>query len=203
MSTTAPTRDRDDADADEAAALDPRRVHTWHRTLAGARYTVSTDRALVSFDFVQRALASREMYWCGPLRSRAQFDVLLEHCLFFGVYCFPSPSTPSRTTTETEEQSIRQVGMARVMTDHVTFAYLTDVYLLPEEQGKGLGRWLVACLKERIDAVPLLRRACLLTGRAGRGKDFYAREMGMRDLADIPDAPFLFMLSDGPAGGMQ
>ncbi|KAJ4293840.1 hypothetical protein N0V88_005354 [Collariella sp. IMI 366227] len=29
------------------------------------------------------------------------------------------------------------VGFARLVTDHVTFGYLTDVYVLAEHQGKG------------------------------------------------------------------
>jgi len=37
----------------------------------------------------------------------------------------------------------KQVGLARVVTDHATFAYLCDVYVLEEHRGKGLGKWLV------------------------------------------------------------
>jgi GNAT superfamily N-acetyltransferase len=37
----------------------------------------------------------------------------------------------------------RQVGMARVVTDRATFAWLCDVYLEPEHRGDGLGRWMV------------------------------------------------------------
>jgi GNAT superfamily N-acetyltransferase len=36
-----------------------------------------------------------------------------------------------------------QVGFARVITDRATFAYLADVYVLEEHQGRGLGKWLV------------------------------------------------------------
>jgi GNAT superfamily N-acetyltransferase len=35
------------------------------------------------------------------------------------------------------------VGLARAVTDHTTFAWLCDVYLLPAHRGRGLGRWLV------------------------------------------------------------
>ena len=37
----------------------------------------------------------------------------------------------------------RQVGFARVVTDHATFAYLADVFVLEEARGRGFGRWLV------------------------------------------------------------
>ena len=36
-----------------------------------------------------------------------------------------------------------QVGLARVITDRATFAYLSDVYVLEEHRGQGLAQWLV------------------------------------------------------------
>jgi GNAT superfamily N-acetyltransferase len=36
-----------------------------------------------------------------------------------------------------------QFGFARVVTDYATFAYLADVFILPDYQGQGLGKWLV------------------------------------------------------------
>jgi ribosomal protein S18 acetylase RimI-like enzyme len=42
----------------------------------------------------------------------------------------------------------RQVGFARVVTDGLVFAYLTDVYVLPEHQGRGLGAALVRAALE-------------------------------------------------------
>jgi GNAT superfamily N-acetyltransferase len=36
-----------------------------------------------------------------------------------------------------------QVGFTRVVTDHATFAYLCDVYVLEEHQGHGLGKAMV------------------------------------------------------------
>ncbi len=49
------------------------------------------------------------------------------HC--FGLYC-----------------GREQVGLARVITDYATFAYLGDVYIRPDHQGKGLGKWLISCV---------------------------------------------------------
>jgi GNAT superfamily N-acetyltransferase len=37
----------------------------------------------------------------------------------------------------------RQIGFARVITDRATFAYLCDVYVLEEYQGRGLGTWMM------------------------------------------------------------
>ena len=52
----------------------------------------------------------------------------------------------------------RQIGFARAVTDRTTFAYLGDVFVLEEFQGRGLGTWLM----ERIVVHPDLqgRREC-------------------------------------------
>lgn len=37
----------------------------------------------------------------------------------------------------------KQIGFARVITDFTRFAYLADVFILPEYQGKGLGKQML------------------------------------------------------------
>lgn len=37
----------------------------------------------------------------------------------------------------------RQIGFARVISDGATFAWLADVFVVPEARGRGLGAWLV------------------------------------------------------------
>lgn len=73
------------------------------------------------------------------------------------------------------------VGYARVVTDRATFAYLCDVFVLEEWQGRGLGDWLIA----RVVAHPALqglRRFSLFTKDA---HGLYARH-GFQPLA-APD----------------
>jgi GNAT superfamily N-acetyltransferase len=41
-----------------------------------------------------------------------------------------------------------QVGFARAVTDRATFAYIDDVFVVPEHRGIGLGRWLVSSLMD-------------------------------------------------------
>jgi GNAT superfamily N-acetyltransferase len=40
-------------------------------------------------------------------------------------------------------QGAAQIGFARVITDYATFAWLADVFVLPEHQGTGIGTWLM------------------------------------------------------------
>jgi GNAT superfamily N-acetyltransferase len=59
------------------------------------------------------------------------------------------------------------VGFARVITDRATFAYVADVFVLPEHRGQGLGVWLM----ETIVAHPELQglRRWLLATRDAHG----------------------------------
>ena len=56
----------------------------------------------------------------------------------------------------------RQIGFARVITDRATYAYLCDVYVLEEYQGRGLGTWLMRELMTHPD-LQGLRRFGLVT----------------------------------------
>jgi len=67
----------------------------------------------------------------------------------------------SRSWT-TRQQRPGESDNAYVFTDHATFAYLCDVYVLPEHRGQGLSKWLM----ELVVAHPALagaRRAMLAT----------------------------------------
>ena len=55
-----------------------------------------------------------------------------------------------------------QVGFARVVSDCATFAYLADVYVLPEHRGQGLAQAMVAGLMAQ-PALQGLRRWMLAT----------------------------------------
>ena len=55
-----------------------------------------------------------------------------------------------------------QVGLARVVTDRATFAYLCDVYVLETHRGRGLGKWLIEVVMAHPD-LQGLRRFQLVT----------------------------------------
>jgi GNAT superfamily N-acetyltransferase len=90
------------------------------------------------------------------------------------------------------------IGFARVITDYTTFGYLTDVYVLEEHQGKGLGKWLLGCLDEILNAWPELRRFLLLTSEPHAVK-LYQNTLGAIDVRES-SASLIFMEKIGPVG---
>ncbi|KPF69326.1 hypothetical protein IP84_05435 [beta proteobacterium AAP99] len=51
----------------------------------------------------------------------------------------------------------QQVAFARAITDHATFAYLADVYVLPEHRGRGLSRVMLSTLFAQPELMNLRR----------------------------------------------
>lgn len=72
-----------------------------------------------------------------------------------------------------------QVGFARAATDRATFAWIADVFVLPEYRGHGLGRFVVSTLLDHPD-LRGVRRLLLATADA---HDLY-RSYGFEDLDD-------------------
>lgn len=60
---------------------------------------------------------------------------------------------------------IRQVGLARVISDYATFAYIGDVFIDEAYRGRGLSKWLMKTITEH-PALQGLRRWMLLTADA-------------------------------------
>ncbi|EWZ85610.1 hypothetical protein FOCG_12598 [Fusarium oxysporum f. sp. radicis-lycopersici 26381] len=134
------------------------------------QFVISTDPNLFPISQLSDIFNSSEFYWTSALSPEA-FKEVLHNSLSFGIYDSaqsPSPESPGKL-----------IGLARLVTDFVTFAYLTDVWVDPTYQGKGLGSWLVRCIQETLDEMPDLRRAMLLTGDWERSVPFYERLLGM------------------------
>ena len=81
-----------------------------------------------------------------------------------------SPGIPLETVMRGARASLcfglyyerRQIGLARVITDGASFAYLCDVYVLEEYRGRGLARWLMEVVVAH-PALRGLRRIVLIT----------------------------------------
>lgn len=58
-----------------------------------------------------------------------------------------------------------QVGLTRAVTDRATFAWVCDVFVLPEHRRRGLGHWMIQTLRGHPDLAGI-RRFMLATADA-------------------------------------
>jgi GNAT superfamily N-acetyltransferase len=134
------------------------------KVAGGARYEIDTEKTRLDLGFVHGFLV--RSHWAKGI-PMAVLERAIAQSRAYGLY-----------------RDGRQVGFARVVTDHATFAYLADVFVVTSERGRGLGRWLV----ETIIAEPNLQglRRWLLGTR-----DAHAlyRRCGFGE----PPAPFSFL----------
>jgi GNAT superfamily N-acetyltransferase len=98
----------------------------WRR----GEYALSDDPGRLDLDVIHGFLS--RSYWAEGIPRQTVLRSLA-HSIPFGLY---------HLTTGGE----RQVGFARVVSDHATFAYLADVFVLEAHRGHGLGNWLVECI---------------------------------------------------------
>ena len=70
-----------------------------------------------------------------------------------------------------------QIGLARVVTDRTTYAYLCDVYVLEEFRGNGLGVWLMECVMGHPDLQGLRRFSLATRDAHGLYKKFGFAEL--------------------------
>jgi GNAT superfamily N-acetyltransferase len=109
-------------------------------------YLISSNPARLDLDAIHTYL-SEQSYWARG-RSRERIVRAIENSLPFGLY-----------------RDGAQVGFARVVTDESTFGWLADVYVLPAERERGLGKALVEAVLEH-PAVRNLPRLMLATADA-------------------------------------
>jgi N-acetylglutamate synthase-like GNAT family acetyltransferase len=107
-----------------------------------AGYLVSSDPALLNLDVIHGFIS--QTYWAKDI-PRTLVERMIRNSFCWGVY-----------------HEASQVGFARVITDKATFAYLADVFILPEHRGRGLSKALVAAIRAHPD-LQYLRRWMLIT----------------------------------------
>ncbi len=92
-------------------------------------YTISTDKARLNVPLIHQFL-SQESYWAKNI-TLAIVQRSIENSLCFGVY-----------------HQDEQVGFARVITDQATFAYLSDVFVIPAHRGRGISKQLIEAISQ-------------------------------------------------------
>lgn len=112
-------------------------------------YTVTDDPAALDLDAVHGFLT--RSYWAKGI-PRETVERSLKNSL-------------SLSLLHAGRHAGRQAGFCRAVTDRATFAYLGDVFVLPEHRGQGLAKWMVGCVLAHPD-LQGLRRMMLGTANA-------------------------------------
>lgn len=115
-------------------------------------YLISTDPSRLDLETIHNFL-SHQSYWA-PGIPKGIVQKSLENSLNFGLY-----------------HGDRQIGLVRVVSDYATFAYVSDVFVLPEARGQGLSKWLMSAVMAH-PSLQGLRRWSLVTSDA---HSLYAR----------------------------
>src|SRR5690242_20125547 len=119
---------------------------------------ISTDASRLDVAFIHRSLNTT--YWAAG-RPLELVERTIAHSMCFGAY-----------------DSDRQVGFARVVTDHAIFGYLMDVYVDPAYRGRGVGKALMTAMLQH----PELRELNLLMLRTRDAQSFY-RQFGFEEVS--------------------
>ena len=122
-------------------------------------FLITSDQNRVDIDALH-AMLSRT-YWAKD-RSRDAVAKSVENSLSFSVF-----------------KSDEQVGFVRAITDGITYAVILDMIIREDFGGQGLGKWLVQCIGEHPEVVPL--RQVLWTVDAD---DFY-RQSGFEEMSKL------------------
>ena len=105
-------------------------------------YEVSTDRRRLNVDLIHGFLSSSS--WAQNIPRRV-VEKLIQHSLCFGAFC-----------------GGQQVGFGRVITDCATFAYIADVFVVPEHRSHGVAKLVLRAMLQHPD-LQGLRRILLAT----------------------------------------
>jgi len=100
-------------------------------------YTISTDPSRLDLDAIADMLT--RAYWAQG-RTPERIEKSIANSLVFGIY-----------------EGDRQIGLARVVSDYATFAWLCDVFIHEDHRGKGLGKWLMETVHAHPDLQSLHR----------------------------------------------
>lgn len=100
-------------------------------------YKISTNKSELQINEIVSYLS--RSYWATG-RSKELIERSIENSLCFGLF-----------------YKDRQIGFARVISDLATFAYLCDVFVIEEFQGKSLGKWMMSVVMNHPDLQGLRR----------------------------------------------
>jgi GNAT superfamily N-acetyltransferase len=116
-------------------------------------FSISTDKSLIDFETVYNYLAN-DSYWARGITAE-MLKKAIGNSICFGIYL-----------------GSKQAGFTRVVTDKATFAYICDVFILPDYRRLGLSKWLMQTIKQYPDFQGLRRWSLATADAHGLYKQF-------------------------------
>jgi N-acetylglutamate synthase-like GNAT family acetyltransferase len=116
-------------------------------------FQISTDKDLLDLNMIHTYL-DQDSYWAKGI-PLDRLKRAIENSICFGVYHNKS-----------------QIGFARVTTDKATFAYIADVFILPDHRGNGLSKWLMQTIVDHPELQGLRRWSLATADAQGLYKQF-------------------------------
>ena len=93
----------------------------WHKD----NFLITDDPHRADIDFIHTALNTT--YWAAG-RPRKVVELSIQNSITLSLFDRHKP-----------------IGLTRIVTDAITFAWICDVYVAPPYRGRGLGKWLMEC----------------------------------------------------------
>ncbi len=109
-------------------------------------YYINSDKSQLDIEVIHLFLTNS--YWAKNIPKKV-VQTAIDNSLCFGVY----------------DNKKHQVGFARVITDKATFAYLSDVFILPKHRQQGLSKLLISEIQQHPE-LHNIRRFMLATADA-------------------------------------
>lgn len=100
-------------------------------------FTLSTDKQYLDTNVIHHFL-SVDSYWAKGIAMEKVKKSIEKSSICFGMY----EGDPAKGDA-------KQIGFVRAVTDFVRFAWIMDVFVLPEYRGRGLSKWMMETMIEQ------------------------------------------------------
>ena len=90
-------------------------------------FTIDTDPSVLNLNFIHQFL-SEDSYWSEGIEKK-ETEELIKDELCFGLFL-----------------KKEQIGFASVTSDFISYAYISDVFVIEKYQSQGLATWLLECV---------------------------------------------------------
>jgi len=134
---------------------------------------ISNDQARLQIDVIHRFLSSQSTWAIGIPREVVERSIVNSLC--FGGY-----------------ENNQQIAFARVVSDYASFAYLMDVFVLPEYRGRGLSLQLMRAVIAHPQLQGLRRFMLASSNARGLYQHFGFRQLANPDIMMEINAPDIY-----------